>query len=109
MKKREINEEQLAKNMEVLPELCYTLVEDFMGDQGTHVGIIKRGVSGYFPYQHGLENMTAKAAKDFCDRQNERLGLTPQEVKAMSFGSMFGWDTPGAHPDAVINQERQPA
>jgi hypothetical protein len=107
MRKREINIEQQELNMAALPELCYARIENYTAEDEVKIGVIKRGVSGYFPYSVGLTEMTPAQASEYCDRQNERLGLTPAQVKAMLFGSMFGWDTPGAHPDAVVNQSRE--
>jgi hypothetical protein len=31
---------------------------------------------------------------------NDRIGVTPAQASAMITGSMFGWNVPGAKPDA---------
>ena len=36
--------------------------------------------------------------KFIADYNNERLGVTPAQEKAMKTGSMFGWGVPGADP-----------
>ena len=36
--------------------------------------------------------------RELADYNNERLGVTPAQEKAMKTGSMFGWDVPGANP-----------
>ena len=51
--------------------------------------LIQRGVAGYWPFP----------GRD-VDAYNARHGITPALVEAMQIGSMFGWDVPGADPDA---------
>lgn len=51
---------------------------------------IKRGETGYYLYP------TEKTV----DELNQTLGVTKAQAAAMQFGSMFGWNTPGANPAA---------
>lgn len=79
---------QLEKNLVALPSMCATMhpTEDYPI-------IIKRGECGYFP---------AKLLRTSVDvkKFNDNFGITEEQVMAMSAGSMFGWQVPGAHPDA---------
>lgn len=75
----------ISKN---LPDVCYIFEPSCGG-----VCAIKKGTTGYY------------AVKDYpnydqslVDRLNDRLGVTPAQVKAMHAGSMFGWHIPAADP-----------
>ena len=57
--------------------------------------IVKRGETGYWPG----ERMALENDEDVA-RFNEQHGATPGAVQAMHFGSMFGWDLPGAQLEA---------
>lgn len=50
--------------------------------------LLKQGEVGYWP----CDEIDVRAF-------NERRGHTPQDVAAAIFGSMFGWDAPGARPE----------
>lgn len=52
--------------------------------------IIKRGESGYWQPKGGLD----------VDRYNKLRNVTRPQQEAMFCGSMFGWNVPGAHPEA---------
>lgn len=68
-----------------LPEFCY-------GEDPCNSGTIilfKRNVSGYYP---------TDLKGDFMEF-NKTLGVSREEAEAMKFGSMFGWDVPGANPE----------
>lgn len=52
--------------------------------------LVKRGVAGYWPMLPGFD----------VDGFNARHGISPAQVQAMTIGSMFGWDCPGADPDS---------
>ncbi len=52
--------------------------------------IIRRGEAGYYTPAAGFD----------VDRYNEQHGVTKPQQEAMFCGSMFGWNVPGAHPEA---------
>ena len=79
------------KLAEGLPELCFSTLP------GTGELIcIKRGVSGYCPSDWNTDDPAHN--REIADYNNERLGVTPAQEKAMKTGSMFGWGVPGADP-----------
>lgn len=71
-----------------LPEKAY--IDNSTGEfkSGAPVIAVKRGESGFYPI------FTPLSAKELNDME----GATEAQVKAMQFGSIFGWDTPGAFP-----------
>lgn len=50
---------------------------------------VRRGVMGFYPIYTPLK----------ADTLNKREGTTPQQLEAMKFGSLFGWEVPAANPD----------
>ena len=88
------------KLAEGLPELCFSTLP------GTGALIcIKRGESGYYPSDWNTDDPAQN--RELADYNNERLGVTPAQEKAMKIGSMFGWDVPGADPSAYQQIEPQ--
>ena len=71
------------KLAEGLPELCFSTLP------GTGALIcIKRGESGYYPSDWNTDDPAQN--RELADYNNERLGVTPAQEKAMKIGSMFG-------------------
>ena len=88
------------KLAEGLPELCFSTLP------GTGALIcIKRGESGYYPSDWNTDDPAQN--RELADYNNERLGVTPAQEKAMKIGSMFGWSVPGADPSAYQKPEQQ--
>ena len=85
-----MSENQLQKNLAALPELVYIDNSDHRVPGAPKIIAVKRGESGYFPIQ------TSLSVEDL----NFPLNVTREQIEAMFIGSMFGWDVPGAHPDA---------
>lgn len=74
-----------------LPERCYSLLI-----ATNEVIVIKRNESGY--YKTDLLAEDKETARELVNNLNETLGVTKAQEQAMVFGSMFGWDVPGADP-----------
>jgi len=73
---------------EGLPELCYSK-EPISGK----TIILQRGQEGYNNLENGYEQLNP-------EEMNEKLEVTKAQSAAMLTGSMFGWDVPGANPEA---------
>ena len=88
------------KLAEGLPELCFSVLPS----TGELI-CIKRGENGYYPSDWSTDDPAQN--RELADYNNERLGVTPAQEKAMKIGSMFGWDVPGADPSAYQQIEPQ--
>lgn len=86
-------EEKIMDTINRLPEFCYS-VSETTGE----LIIIKRGESGY--YSCSLSTDSAEKNKELMSFNNQKLGVEETVRRAMEFGSMFGWDCPGANPDS---------
>ena len=85
------------KEPAVLPDLCYTVLES----TGELI-CIKKGEEGYFRTDYSTDDPARN--QELADHLNHKLGITSAQVSAMSFGSMFGWNTPGADPTKYVRQ-----
>ena len=74
-----------------LPETCYGTLAD-TGD----VIIIKKAETGY--YKTDIEGGGKDQNRQLAQEYNRKLGVSKAQAEAMSAGSLFGWDVPGADP-----------
>lgn len=80
------------------------------------VVLVKRGEPGFWPIKRCQAPEEAATLARTLNRA-EGLKLTPALAEAMVVGSMFGWDVPGAFPEAygssasggVMHPEAEPA
>ncbi|MBQ9348776.1 MAG: DUF4314 domain-containing protein [Oscillibacter sp.] len=74
-----------------LPPMCFSVLES----TGELIGI-ERGESGYYTSELDTGDMAQNEA--IADRENAKLGVTPEQRMAMEIGSLCGWNVPGADP-----------
>jgi hypothetical protein len=100
--RKPVNVEQLETNRAALPEFCFVPLPVLAEEEPGTVAVLKFGEVGYFPFTTGGDPLAIDDPALYCENENSRLGLTRRQVEAMTFGSMFGWDTPGADPAAPV-------
>ena len=88
-----LNQKQQEEIFARLPELCYSVL-----NTTNEIIIVKRGETGYYRTDYAPAK-DRKAAEEWCDLLNERLGVTKSQRKGMEVGSMFGFDVLGINPD----------
>lgn len=85
----------------ILPDVCFGIHPAETGL--ARLILIKHGESGYHP----TEGYGARS-EELVDLFNARMGITPAERAAMEFGSVFGWDIPGARAEAWTDRVKVP-
>jgi len=83
-----------------LPEECYT-VQESTG----RVILITRGEEGY--RDTNFEFRSKENSRALADLYNQKLGVTKAQERAMSFGSVFGFDQLGADPRVWERKEEE--
>ena len=74
-----------------LPDCCYS-VNKVTGE----VIILKKGEKGF--YRTDISTKGREESRELADFQNSKLGVTKAQEAAMYWGSLNGFDTPGADP-----------
>lgn len=80
-----------------LPERCYHVLAE-TGE----VIILEKGSSGYC--KTTLDMGSREENRTLVDEYNRKMGVSKAQAEAMSVGSMFGWDVPGADPSHYDSQ-----
>lgn len=80
-----------------LPDMCWSV-----NQTDCKLICIKKGEPGFFPSKWDTGNFERN--RRIADYNNEKRGITPAQEQAMVFGSMFGWDTPGADPSKYMEK-----
>lgn len=75
----------------LLPPCCYAVTPS----EGELI-LIRRGELGYYP--EPFSSASRERNQTFADHTNARMNVTKQQVEAMTFGSMFGWESKMADP-----------
>ncbi len=74
-----------------LPDWCYSVLPN-----SDEIIIVQKGEDGsYRTDKYGHDRETAQA---IVNEHNSRNGVTKAQEAAMLFGSIYGWDKPGADP-----------
>ena len=77
-----------------LPEKCFSCNPS---DENS-VTVIYRGEKGYALAM--IDGLHITGGKAQAALMNKNIGVTPAQAEAMLARSMFGWDVPGANPNA---------
>ena len=80
-----------TKPVKGLPPMCFS-VRDSTGE----LVAISRGEHGCLPLDLGTDDRAQNEA--IAERENAKLGVTPEQRVAMKIGSLCGWQSPGADP-----------
>ena len=83
---------------EKLPDMCYSILP---GD-GSLI-LLKRGESGYFQTEWNQSEPARN--RRIADYRNQQRGISKAQEEAMSVGSFFGWNKPGADPKAYLQRQ----
>ena len=79
-----------------LPDKCFSITSGADG-----MVIITKGEMYQRPAGARAEGLTAREG---ATAANEAMGVTRAQEAAMLFGSIYGWDKPGADPDYYNEQ-----
>ena len=74
-----------------LPDCCYS-VNKVTGE----MIVLKKGERGF--YRTDIPTKGREESRELADFQNGKLGVTKTQEAAMYWGSLYGFDTPGADP-----------
>lgn len=74
-----------------LPDVCYAV----NGETGKII-VLKKGEKNY--YDPDIASMDRAESCEIADEFNRKLGVTKAQAAAMYWGSLYGFDTPGADP-----------
>ena len=74
-----------------LPDVCYG-VNNMTGE----IILLKKGEKGF--YKTDIPTKDKAESVEFANEYNEKLGVTKAQAAAMYWGSLCGFDTPGADP-----------
>ncbi len=87
----EQNESSVVPLRSDLPDCCYS-VNKVTGE----LIILKKGEKGF--YRTDITTKGREESRELADFQNGKLGVTKAQEAAMYWGSLNGFDTPGADP-----------
>lgn len=74
-----------------LPDRCYAV----NGETGNII-VIEKGIKGY--YDPDIPSKSYEESREIADEYNKKLGVSKAQAAAMYWGSLYGFDTPGADP-----------
>ena len=74
-----------------LPDRCYAV----HGETGKII-VVEKGIKGY--YDPDIPSKNREESHEIADEYNKKLGVSKAQAAAMYWGSVYGFDTPGADP-----------